>query len=111
MELISERLINIKVLRHDFECFSYIERWENNRLKDCYFAYPDDLWPDGTVKPTKRKYFYSRESGTDIVKVVEPIKIDKFKWFNLLYYIDDNGDCVRIDGELAANCNYNSPLE
>lgn len=109
LELIAKRTISHETYRYVFpnDPFVYIEVYENNVLKDTYFAHHGDLWPDGTLRKNKKKYFYSNRSGEDIQKRVERLSYLKFKYFDKLYSFDESGDIVRIDGTPAARCNYN----
>ncbi len=87
-------------MRHDFDNeFAYIEVWGNNILKDCYFAEKENLFMDGSLKPDSRKYFYSPLSGDEIEKEIKPIKLDKFAWFDRLFFFNEDGEIERITGE------------
>jgi len=109
MELIAKRTISHEVYRHVFEEFPmvYIEKYENNRLKDNYFAHKSDLWPDGSLRSGGIKYFYSNRNGTDIQKRVEKVNLAGFTFFDKLYFVDEHGDIRRIDNVLAEECDYN----
>ena len=49
------------------------------------------------------KYFYSPLKQEDVEKEIKPLNYDTFKWFNRLYYFDDN----RIVYTHAVHRNYN----
>lgn len=107
MKEVNRRNILYRTLLHDFENgFVYVENWANSSLNDCFFAYRSDVWPDGSIKKGKLKYFYSRESGEDIKKEVKPVRVEKFKWFDKLYFVNLSGDIQRIDGTPARDCDY-----
>ncbi len=107
MRTIVQKTIIHETKRHDFDNeFAYIEVWQNNHLKDCYFAEKDLLFPDGTIKKDGKKYFYSPFSGEEICKEVKQINLN-FKWFDKLYYFDDEGNIFRIDGTPSADVDYN----
>lgn len=107
MKTVLLKTLKIEHKLHDFENgFVYVEHWANNSLKDCFFAYKGDVFPDGTIKNGKTKFFYSRESGENIKKEVEPICIRSFKWFDKLYFVNLSGEVQRIDGVLAKDCDY-----
>lgn len=107
MRTIVKRTTTHEVKRHDFDNeFAYIEIWNNNHLTDCFFAEKEGLFMDGTVKPEFRKYFYSPYSGEEIEKEAKAVKLEKFAWFDKLYYFDENGEIIRIDGEPASQVNY-----
>jgi hypothetical protein len=99
MRTILKKTITLETKRYDFDNeFAYIEVWANNLLKDNYFAEKDFLFPDGTVKKDGRKYFYSPLWGSDIEKEIKPVKVEKFKWFDRLFYFNEEGEILRIDG-------------
>ena len=101
MELVCHRKIEYKTFVHDFENgFLYVQNWENNRLKDDFFVHSGDLYPDGSIRPNKTKYFYSRFKGEEVKKEIGIVKIGKFKWFDNLYYIDDYGEVRSINEEI-----------
>lgn len=107
MRTIVKKTIVLETKRHDFDNeFAYIEVWSNNHLKDCYFAEKDLLFPDGSVRKGGKKYFYSPFSGEQIEKQVKPVNCSTFRWFTLLYYVDEEGDIFRIDGKPAEECDY-----
>ena len=107
MRTIVKKTIIQETKRHDFDNdFAYVEIWTNNHLKDNYFAEKAFLFPDGSLKKHAVKYFYSPYSGDEIEKEIEPVKYDKFNWFNKLYYFDEEGTILRIDGRIAAEIDY-----
>lgn len=107
MRTIVEKTITQKTLRHDFDNeFAYIEHWNNNHLRDNYFALKEELFPDGSLKPKARKFFYSPFYGDEIEKEIKPVKWDKFNWFDKLYYFDEEGEITRIDGVRAEEIEY-----
>ena len=100
MKTILKKTVSLETKRHDFDNeFAYIEKWRNTILTDCYFAEKQYLFPDGSVKAEGRKYFYSPMHGDDVEKVVKKVNLNKFKWFDRLYYINEEGDISRIDDE------------
>lgn len=97
MELVCHRKVEYKTYVHDFENgFLYVENWANNKLKDDFFVLSGDLYPDGSVKPRRTKYFYSRYDPPEVKKEIGIVKINKFKWFDRLFFVDDNGDIKNI---------------
>jgi hypothetical protein len=106
---IVKKTVVLETKRFDFDNeFAYIEVWWNNHLKDCYFAEKQMLFQDGSVKPAGKKYFYSPMSGLWIEKDIKSIRCEKFRWFEQLYYFDEEGEIFRIDGTPAADCDYQS---
>ena len=110
MRTIVEKTITHRTQRHDFDNeFAYIEHWNNNHLRDNYFAAKDDLHMDGSVKEGCIKYFYSPFFGEEVEKEIEPVKWDKFKWFDKLYYFGEEGEIYNISGQKASEmeCSLN----
>lgn len=104
MRTIVKKTINLETKRHDFDNeFAYIEIWSNAHLKDCYFALKDFLFPDGSLKHDGKKYFYSKYTGEDVEKEIRPINYESFNSFEKLFYYDEDGNVVRIDGVMAAD--------
>lgn len=104
MRTIVEKTITQKTLRHDFDNeFAYIEHWNNSSLRDNYFALKEDLFPDGSLKPKCRKYFYSPFFGEEVEKEIKPVKIEKFQWFDRLYFFDEQGEIFNISGQKASD--------
>ena len=102
MKTIVKKTINLETKRHDFDNeFAYIELWANSQLKDCYFAMQDTLFMDGTLKNGGKKYFYSKYTGEDVEKEIKPINYETFLSFDKLYYYDEDGEVMRIDGRLC----------
>lgn len=107
MRTLVKKTLVYEVKRHDFDNeFAYIEVWNNNILKDCFFAEKDGLFMDGSLRPEYKKYFYSPYSGEEIEKEIKPIRVSSFKWFDKLYYIDESGEIFRIDGSPASEVSY-----
>jgi len=99
---IVNKTITLQTKRHDFDNeFSYIEVWSNAHLKDCYFAEKDFLFPDGTIKNGGKKYFYSKYTGEDVEKEIRSLNYETFYSFDKLFYYDEDGNVIRIDGVLA----------
>lgn len=104
MRTIVKKTIHLETKRHDFENeLAYLEVWSNAHLKDCYFAEKDFLFPDGTIKNGGKKYFYSKYTGEDVEKEIKPLIPETFGAFEKLYYYDENGNAVRVDGVLASD--------
>ena len=98
MKTIVKKTIKFETKRHDFDNdFAYIEHWQNTTLKDCYFAEKQYLFPDGSLKIGGTKYFYSPFSGEDIEKEIKPVKLNNFKWFDRLFYINREGEICSIN--------------
>jgi hypothetical protein len=107
MKTIVKKTIILETKKYDFENeFAYIEQWSNAHLKDCYFAEKEFLFPDGSLKNNGKKYFYSPYSGLEIEKEIKAINPLNFKWFDKLYYFDENGDVLRIDDVKAEDVCY-----
>jgi len=107
MRTIVKKTIILETKRHDFDNeFAYVEIWTNNHLKDNYFAEKESLFLDGSLKPKAKKYFYSPFYGEEIEKEIKPVKLEKFQWFDKLYYFDEEGEIVRIDGVKAEDIEY-----
>lgn len=99
MRTILKKTVHLETKRHDFENeFSYIEVWSNAHLKDCYFVQKDFLFPDGTLKHGGVKYFYSKYTGEDVEKEIKSVNCDTFDCFDRLFYYDEEGETIRIDG-------------
>jgi hypothetical protein len=99
MKTIVKKTITFETKRFDFDNeFSYLEQWHNAHLKDCYFAEKEFLFPDGSIKRDGKKYFFSPYDGDEIEKEIKPINPLKFSFFDRLFYFDDDGGIVRIDG-------------
>ena len=97
MKTIVKKTIKLETKRHDFDNdFAYIEHWQNTSLKDCFFAEKQYLFPDGSLKLGGIKYFYSPFSGTDIEKDIKPVNLNKFNWFDWLFYINTEGEVCSI---------------
>lgn len=97
LKVVNCRKITYKTLRFDFDNgFSYIEKRANARLVDCYFAETRDLYPDGSVKDGEPHYFYSFDSSSP-EKEVKSINCLTFDGFDRLYYIDDDGNVVKLN--------------
>lgn len=107
MRVIEKRVLNIEHRAYDYKEFIYIEIWHNNRLKDNYFCFVKEVYPNGQPRANALKYFYSSASAEDIQKEVKPIPHpSQFKSFDKLYHIDEKGEVWRIDGKAAAECDY-----
>lgn len=99
MKTIVKKTINLETKRHDFDNeFAYLEVWSNAHLKDCYFAEKDALYPDGSIRNFGKKYFFSKYTGEDVEKEIKPINYETFNSFDRLYYYDEDGNVLRIDG-------------
>lgn len=102
MKVISQNTLVLKTLRHDFNNdFAYIEQWVNHGLKDCFFAEKESLFPDGTLKPKCRKYFYCPYME-EPEKTVKQVNTSTFNAFENLFYFDEEGDvfCITNEGNL-----------
>ena len=109
MKTIVKKTIIQEIKRHDFDNeFAYLEVWQNNTLKDCYLAEKDSLYLDGSIKKEGKKYFYSPFSGLEIDKEITPLKIAKFKWFDKLYYFDEDGEIFNINGTPSSDIDWGS---
>jgi len=101
------RVINIVNKVWTWDDFVYVEIWHNNNLKDSYFCYAGDIYPNGQIKANAKKFFYSNGSGETICKEVKPIlRISNFKHFDKLYFVHSDGEIYRIDGTPAIKCDY-----
>ena len=101
MKTIVKKVIKLESKRHDFDNdFAYIEVWQNNSLKDCYFAEKQYLWPDGSLKRGGIKYFFSSEKKV-VEKEIKPLNFNYFIRFDRLFYLDEDGVIAQIDGEIA----------
>ena len=97
MKTIVKKKVTLETKRHDFDNeFAYIEQWRNSILTDCYFVEKQFLWPDGSVKQGGIKYFYSPLHGDEVDKKIKPLNYNKFKWFDRLYFINQQGEIERI---------------
>ncbi len=104
MKTIVKKTINLETKRHDFDNeFAYLEVWSNAHLKDCFFAEKDFLYLDGSLKNGGKKYFFSKYTGEDVEKIIKPLNYENFTSFNKLYFYNEEGDIVRIDGVLASD--------
>lgn len=96
MKTIVKKTIVLETKRYDFDNeFAYIEVWHNNKLKDCYFAEKEFLFPDGSIKSGGKKYFFCN-TPDDVEKRIKPINYEGFKWFDLLYFLDESGEIFNI---------------
>ncbi len=102
-KLVLDKTTRYRTFVIDFGMWQGVERWENARLKDSFFCQAGDLWPDGSLRNGKTKYFFSPYSGEEIKKEVGPID-SNFKFFDYLYYHDEQGEIRRVDGTLAKQC-------
>ena len=92
MRTVSKRTITFEVKRHDFENeFAYVEVWRNSSLTDCFFAYKEDINPDGSLKGERAKFFFSKDGRE---KYVSPIDFVNFESFNMLCSLDVNGEII-----------------
>lgn len=97
MKTILKKTLTLETKRHDFDNeFAYIEVWQNTKLKDCYFAEKEYLYPDGTIKSGGKKYFYCN-TPDDVEKRIKPVKYFNFDWFNHLYFYDENGKVCNLN--------------
>lgn len=105
MRTIVKKTIVLETKRFDFDNeFAYIEQWSNAHLKDCYFAEKNYLFPDGSIKNGGKKFFYSPYSGDEVEKEIKSVDCHKFKWFDKLFYFNDEGEILSInDGGLSEN--------
>lgn len=104
MKTIVKKTIHLETKRHDFDNeFAYLEVWSNAHLKDCYFAEKEFLYPDGSLKNSGKKYFFSKYTGEDVEKQIKPLNYETFTSFNKLFFYNEEGDIVRIDGVLASD--------
>jgi hypothetical protein len=104
VKTIVKKTINLETKRHDFDNeFAYLEVWSNAHLKDCFFAEKDFLYLDGSLKNGGKKYFFSKYTGEDVEKIIKPLNYENFTSFNKLYFYNEEGDIVRIDGVLASD--------
>tara|TARA_R110002167_G_C12182096_1_gene604695 strand:- start:108 stop:452 length:345 start_codon:yes stop_codon:yes gene_type:complete len=102
VKTIVKKVVKLETKRHDFDNdFAYIEVWRNNALTDCYFVEKQYLWPDGSIKLGGVKYFHSALHGNEIEKEIKPINLEKFHWFNRLFYLDGDGTVHQIDSDDA----------
>tara|TARA_R110000787_G_scaffold275100_2_gene383525 strand:- start:190 stop:519 length:330 start_codon:yes stop_codon:yes gene_type:complete len=106
METALKRKVVYETKTHDFDAFIYVENWENARLRDSFFVYAGGLYQDGSVRKGETKYFYSPYSAEAIEKEVNKIDVHTFKWFDKLYYLNGDGEVMRIDGTPAWKCDY-----
>ena len=97
MKTIVKKTITLETKRFDFENeFAYIEVWQNTKLKDCYFAEKEYLYPDGTIKAGGKKYFFCKNPD-DVEKKIKTLNYLNFTYFEHLYYIDENGKIRNIN--------------
>jgi len=96
VKTVVKKKLLIETKRHDFDNeFAYLETWHNTQLKDCYFAEKEFLWPDGTIKAGGKKYFFCNDPY-DLKKEIKPINYMRFKHFDHLYFLGENGEIVNI---------------
>ena len=79
---------------------AYVEYWHNARLKDAFFTLSSGLWPDGTVRPGYRKYFYS-PTGEKTNKTLAQLSgraVEDFAYFELLRSITEDGKLLDFEG-------------
>ena len=108
MKTIVKNVIKLETKRHDFDNdFAYIEIWRNAALTDCYFAEKQFLWPDGSLKRGGIKYFYSSLHGDDVEKNIKSVNLEKFNWFDRLYYFDEEGEIQKIVCERTESSVFN----
>tara|TARA_R110002020_G_scaffold292709_2_gene508093 strand:- start:1002 stop:1325 length:324 start_codon:yes stop_codon:yes gene_type:complete len=100
VKTILKKTVSLETKRHDFDNeFAYIEQWRNTILTDCYFVEKEYLFPDGSLKAGGTKYFYSSLHGDAVEKTLKRVDLNKFKWFDRLYYIDEEGIICPIEGK------------
>lgn len=98
MQLVLHRTVEYKTYTHDFgNGFVFVQNWANKTITDEFFVHYGDLYPDGSVKKGKKKYFYSPYDPPNATKEVGQVKVSKFKWFDRLFYVDGNGEVKNIN--------------
>ena len=92
MNLIVDKTIRYRTYQKDFgNGIVFVQHLENVTVKDEYFAVAGDLYPDGTMRPHCPKLFYSPLPEGQVKKELGLVKPETFKWFDKLYYIDEDG--------------------
>ena len=104
MKTILKKVINLETKRHDFDNdFAYVEIWRNSKLKDCFFAEKQYLWPDGSLKRGGLKYFYSPETKEEVEKEIKSLNCSRFTSFSRLFYFNEDGVICKIDIDQPKN--------
>lgn len=100
----NKKSIRSETRRHDFENeFAYIEKWVNGQLVDCFFCEKEYLFLDGSLKKGGRKYFFSPFSDDLVEKDIISINCENFSSFDKLFYVDESGEIIKINGEPLIN--------
>jgi hypothetical protein len=83
MKTVLKKTIKLETKKHDFDNeFAYIEVWSGTKMKDCYFAEKEFLYPDGTIRSGGRKYFYSLAS-TAVEKRIKQVNDERGEIINI----------------------------
>ena len=94
VKTVLSKTIKLETKMHSFvNGWCYVENYRNGNLQDNFFAEKEDLFPDGSMKPNRPKYFYSRDGEEKEVKKIDPLLFDGF------------GDLCFIDG-CGSICHY-----
>lgn len=103
MQLVLDKTIRYKTYICDFENgWVYVERHVNNSVKESFFAEKSKVFPDGTLKASGRKFFFSLP-GQPIAKPKSmKIVCEKFKDFDFLYCVDEmSGEYMDVNGKVV----------
>lgn len=100
MQLVLDKTIRYKTYIHDFENgWVYVERHINTSIKETFFAEKSKVFPDGTLKLSGRKFFFSMPGQPVSRPKSMKIKCEKFKDFDHLYCVDEiSGEYMNVNG-------------
>lgn len=98
MKTLCHRRVEYKTVAHEYpNGLVYVQNWANNQLQDDFFAHAGDLYPDGTLRPNKTKYFYSPVDDPEKKEIgLLRNKWPEFKWFDRLFFFNQDGDVEQI---------------
>jgi hypothetical protein len=103
-QLVLDKTIRYKTFVYDFENgWVYVEKWVNNSVKETFFAEKTKVFPDGTLKLSGRKYFFSLPGEPVTRPKTMKIQCDKFKDFDFLYCVDEiSGEYMDVNGKIVS---------
>jgi len=100
MKTLVKRTVTFETKAHNYpNGWSYVEIWRNAKLIDQYFVETQYMFKNGEIKNGGRKYFYS-STPDNPEKIIKPFNWAKFKYFELLFYYDNDGCVLDINNNI-----------